>query len=164
MIQNNTSTCKHCGYLKAECTCGKRRNTSGDPVTYQNYNDYRGMMDGNYSQTSRIQRSNPEERKLMTELNPVDGETLTNFIKRTDIAENEVIKYAIQHHLFGTRKGAWACHTTTRYCFICVTAQFLNICRTLFTQLPPEITDNFILEVFDDEENNTHINLINQTS
>jgi len=128
-------TCKSCGYEMKYCICGKKKNSSGDVQLYQNYNDYREASYQNYAVTSKINRTTREERKIMEELSPVDGELLSTYLKRTEIAEHELIQYSIHYHLYGTRKGAWACHTGSRYCFICSTAQYLNVNRAIYENL-----------------------------
>lgn len=132
-LYNNPRTCTSCGYTIDQCLCGKPRNTSGDVVKFPNYNDLRNNND--YSLTGRVNRSDPETRKIMEELNPIDGENLDNFIQRTIIAEEKLCEYSMQHHMYGTKK-AWACHTTSRYCFICTLVQFVNVHRMILETYP----------------------------
>lgn len=127
-----TGTCNGCGYEKRHCMCGRKRNTSGDYAAYQNYRDYRNIND--YAMTARINRTSVEERKIMEELLPVDGELLTTYIKRSSVAEQKLTEHSIQHHLYGTKK-VWACHTSSRYCFICTMAQYVNVHRALWNSL-----------------------------
>lgn len=134
----NEKTCTHCGFQRSQCVCGKKRNTSGDVALFNNYTDFRGTAD--YALTSRISRTNPSERKLMEELQPIDGEELTTFIKRTDIAEEKLNEYSIAQHLWLTKKGVWACHSGSRYCFICTLVQ-LNNCNKAFLSILPSIID-----------------------
>jgi hypothetical protein len=112
--------------------CGRKRNTSGDYQLYSNYIDYRGTDD--YAVTARINRSSAEERKLVEELSPVDGELLITFIERTSLGIEKVCENGIKHHLFGTKK-VWACHTSSRYCFICVMAQYVSTLGALWITL-----------------------------
>ena len=126
------TTCSHCGYQRVHCQCGRPRNTSGQPRMYQNYNDYRGEDD--YAVTSRINRTSAEQRKIMEELLPYDTQLLSDWLKQAEIAEEQLTKNAVHHHLYGTKK-AWACHTTSRYCFICVMAQYINTHRSIYMLL-----------------------------
>ena len=132
MMREKVGTCDHCGYLKRNCMCGRKRNTSGEVVMYSNYTDLRNSDD--YAMVSRIQRTSKEERKIMEELNPVDGENLITFLKRNDTAEFELCKYAIHRHLFGTKK-TWPCHTTTRYCLVCTLVQVVSVNRALWESM-----------------------------
>lgn len=146
-------TCPHCDYPKRDCHCGRRKNTSGDYVAYNNYTDYRGT--DNYAMTARINRGvSPEERHIMEELQPMDEELLSNYIKRTEIAEHNLCKYSIQHHLYGTKK-VWACHTSSRYCFICVLVQFVNVTRAIFQFIGEEEAKKIVIHVRDDPEKGT---------
>ncbi len=126
-------TCTHCGFAMYECTCGKKRNTSGEVVAYQNYTDYRGFSD--YATTRRITHEE-NKQKYMEELHPLSGETLLAFFKRTQTHIQQLNEYSIQHHLVGTKKGAWQCHTSSRYCFICVQVQLTNLLCSIIETLP----------------------------
>ncbi len=117
-------TCTHCGFTRAECICGKKRNTSGDVVAYQNYTDYRGFLD--YATTRRISQAETKQ-KYMEELHPLPNENIMAFFERTAKHIQQLNEYSIQHHLVGTKKGAWQCHTSSRYCFICVQVQLTNL-------------------------------------
>ncbi len=101
---------------------------------YTNYNDYRNDSNAPYSMTARINRSPEIARKFMEELQPVNDEMLTNFYTRTEIAEKELVSYGIHQHLYGTKR-VWSCHTSSRYCFICTKAQYIDIHRSINTQL-----------------------------
>lgn len=131
MLQKS-GTCPHCDYPKSDCHCGRKINTSGDYVAYNNYTDYRNTAD--YAMTARINRTSSEDRKIMEELLPVNGETVFNFLKRSDIAEQKLIEYSLQHHLYGTKR-VWSCHTSSRYCFICNLSQYLNMLRAMYNGL-----------------------------
>lgn len=136
------TTCTHCGYLKEQCQCGKKRNTSGDVVMFNNYTDQRGTSD--YSLTSKIGYASDDrikpKMKLMDELHPIDGEKLLTYLKRTEIGEIELSTYSIAQHLWLTKKGVWACHSSSRYCFICNLVQFNNVNRAIFETLQ-QLTD-----------------------
>ncbi len=108
---------------------------------YQNYTDYRQSSYDDYAVTKRINRTSAETRKIMEELAPVDGESVQTFLTRSDIGVRKLIEYSMHQHLFGTRKGAWACHTASRYCFICSTCQYLDILRSSLMQIQ-EINPN----------------------
>ncbi len=143
-------TCKSCGYAKANCMCGRKKNTTGDFAMYQNYKDFRDTND--YAMTARINRTSAEDRKLMEELFPINGETLETYLKRTDIAESKLIEYSINHHLYGTKR-VWSCHTSSRYCFICTLSQFLNSNRALYNSLQNIIdTSKILIHVNNDTE------------
>jgi hypothetical protein len=142
-------TCDHCGYDRVHCQCGRKRNTTGDPIKFQNYEDMRSSSD--YAMTSRIRRADPQQRKIMEELMPVDEELLLTYIKRTDIATNELCKYGVHQHLFGTKRE-WSCHTTSRYCFICTMAQFIDTMRGILTMIPQEKLSDLHIQVDNDPE------------
>lgn len=150
-------TCSGCGYEKKNCMCGRKKNTSGEYAMYQNYTDFRNSND--YAMTARINRTSSEDRKFMEELMPVNGELLITYIQRSEIAEQKLIEHSIQHHLYGTKR-VWACHTSSRYCFICTMAQFLNVNRAMFTLLPTiRNLENIKIKV-DDTQNPPLITLI----
>lgn len=130
-------TCSSCGYQMAYCECGKRRNTSGDVAKFNNYQDYysNNWARKNFAMTSRIERHSEAERKFMEELIPIDGENAITYIQRTDINEAKLIEHSIWYHLYGTRKGAWPCHTSSRYCFICNCCQMLEINRQVILEM-----------------------------
>ena len=143
IMLEKSGTCPHCGYEKKHCICDEgnqrgtihRRSTDGTIRKYNNYTDYREVDD--YAMASRINRTDPAKRKIMEELHPHDGESLHSFLERSDTASQKVAEHGIYHHLFGTKK-TWACHTTSRYCFICVLAQENECYRMLFQSLREE--------------------------
>jgi hypothetical protein len=142
-------TCQHCGYEKRNCMCGRKRNTSGDYVAYNNYTDYRNIND--YAMTARINRTSAEDRKIMEELLPIDGEPLDNYIERTNIAEQKLTEHAIQHHLYGTKR-VWSCHTSSRYCFICTMAQYINTTRSILMMMKDLEKTKYIINVDNSQE------------
>ncbi len=82
-----------------------------------------------YALTQSINRQ--EERdavKHMSSLFPVDGEKLDSWVRRTARDTLELTENARYHHIHGTSK-TWACHTSSRYCFICVLCDFVDILR-----------------------------------
>lgn len=115
--------------------CGRKKNVAGEYQVYQNYQNYREQSYQDYAVTKRTARNQEVERKFMKEFSPLDKENLYSYLKRTDVAMNEVIKFATHHHLYGTSKGAWQCHTATRYCFICTLTQLLNVNRTILSAI-----------------------------
>jgi hypothetical protein len=147
-------TCDHCGHMKSHCVCGRPRNTSGDTVKYNNYTDFRNHDD--YAMTARINRTSSEERKIMDELSPISGENLKTFIKRTSLAERKLTEYAVTHHLYGTKR-VWSCHTSSRYCFICTMAQYIEVNRMVLEHIPKP--ENYIINIDDDGK----INLVRST-
>jgi hypothetical protein len=140
-------TCSSCGYEKSQCHCGRKRNSSGEYTAYNNYTDYRNTSD--YSMTARINRTQSSDRKIMEELLPINGEPILTYLARTDIAETKLTEYSIQHHLYGTKR-VWSCHTSSRYCFICTLAQYVNTNRTLFKSLKDIIDLTNIIIIVDD--------------
>lgn len=147
MVLEKHGTCKSCGYENKHCICNQEnqhgtiypRNTSGNKRMYQNYTNYGAKEYDDYSRTSRIHKQNPQERKIMEELHPIDGELLITFLQRSEIAEQKLTEYSYNQHIYNTSK-TWSCHTTSRYCFICVMLQYVNVNRALFENLQ-EITD-----------------------
>ncbi len=142
-----SGTCDTCGYEKRNCMCGRKKNTSGEYVMYQNYKDFRKIDD--YAMTARINRTQTEDRKIMEELQPMDGEFLSNYIKRTELAEQKLIEYSINHHLYGTKR-VWSCHTSSRYCFICTMAQYLQNNRSILLSLEKS-TERYQIKIKDDK-------------
>ena len=139
------TTCLHCGFEKVHCICGKKRNSSGDVVKFNNYEDW-SRDDDQYSTVGRIDRpTNREvqERKMMEELMPYNKELVTSWLKRTDKAIHAATRYGYQQHIWGTRKP-WACHTTSRYCFICTMINYLD----MFRHLIPTLSDLTYLEKY----------------
>ncbi len=137
-----SGTCQSCGYEKKHCICNAKdtygtihlRNTSGKRRMYQNYSNYHSKDYEDYSRTSAIRPQNVQERKIMEELHPINNELLITFIERTAKAEEKLTEYALNHHVYGTSK-TWSCHTTSRYCFICVMSQFIDVNRALYESL-----------------------------
>ncbi len=118
-------TCLHCGYDSIHCKCGKERNTTGDVEEFQNYHNYDNEQD--YSRTApMIPRS--KEAHILEELKPVENEELITWIQRTNLGINKSSEHGIYHHIFGTRK-TWPCHTTNRYCIVCLPNQYINMQR-----------------------------------
>ncbi len=151
------STCPHCGFQLFECTCGKKRNTSGDVVAYQNYTDYRGFSD--YSTTKRLSHEETKQ-KYMEEINPLPDEILLSFFKRTDKHIQQLNEYSSQHHLVGTKKGAWQCHTSSRYCFICVQIQLTNLLTSIINTLPDLVNlENITFKTNIDDDGIYHYHL-----
>ena len=123
------NTCPHCGYARTFCICGRKRNTTGDVQKFQNYQDYTTDSD-NYAMTAKFKRPlDKHEKKFLEELNPINGEAITTWIKRSDLSASNVCGYGHSQHLWGTSKGEWACHRTSRYCFICTQIQHIQILR-----------------------------------
>jgi len=134
-----TGTCDNCGYEKMFCICNNsrtrssntgKRNTSGDLVRppYQNYQDQ--------DDYSRHQHYDPSstERKYMQEFYPIDKEPVSTYISRTNTASQKVIESSIYKHLYGGKK-VWPCHTTTRYCPVCILAQQVEALRQIVIAL-----------------------------
>ncbi len=152
------NTCPSCGYARTFCICGRKRNTTGDVQKFQNYQDY--TTDGdNYAMTAKFKRPlDKHEKKFLEELNPVNGESLITYMKRSDLSASNVCGYGHSQHLWGTSKGEWACHRTSRYCFICTQIQHIQMLRimiqAIYTQ-NPKIDLHFDIQNIEDE-NGTH--------
>ncbi len=130
-------TCPSCGYARTFCICGRKRNSSGDVQKFQNYQDYTNDAD-NYAMTAKFKRPlDKHEKKFMEELNPVNGEELQTYIKRSDLSALNLCGYAHSQHLWGTSKGEWACHRTSRNCFICSLIQHIQILRIMSQAVHP---------------------------
>lgn len=71
----------------------------------------------------------------MEELHPVDGEQLLTFMSRTEKAISNLTEYSNNQHIYNTSK-TWSCHTTSRYCFICVSNQYISVLRSIIELLP----------------------------
>ncbi len=134
-----TGTCDSCGYEKMFCICDNAkqrmhqtgaRNTSGD-IVRQPYLNYQAEDD-----YSRHQHYDPNsyERKFMEEFYPVEAEELTTYISRTNIASTKIVQSSVYKHLYGGKK-VWPCHTTTRYCPVCILAQQVEIRRKIIISL-----------------------------
>ncbi len=134
-----TGTCDHCNYEKMFCVCNNnklrnyntgKRNTTGDLVRppYQNYSEQ-----DDYTRRQHYQ-SNDMERKFMQEFFPINGEPLTNYISRTNLSSEKIIESSVHKHLYGGKK-VWPCHTTSRYCPICILAQQVEQLRQIITTL-----------------------------
>ena len=127
-------TCQKCGFDRRACTCGKKRNTSGDVQMFGNYTDWVTTPENFSMRTGG--GTTAKERKFMKELQPIHGETILSWINRTDYAVKELIQYALHHHTFGTKK-TWACHISSRYCIICVLCQQVEQTTGVLTSLIP---------------------------
>ncbi len=130
-----TGTCEVCDYEKMYCICNNnklrnyntgKRNTSGELVRppYQNYSEQ-----DDYSRHQHY-APNDMERKFMQEFFPIDKESLTNYIARTNLSSQKIIESSVHKHLYGGKK-VWPCHTTSRYCPICILAQQVEQLRQL---------------------------------
>ncbi len=141
-------TCDHCGYQRTFCQCGRPRNTSGEVTKFQNYTDYTGA-ELDFGLTSPMRRSSKEQRaekKYIEELNPTNKEKLYTYLQRTQKGMAAVRQKSHSYHLWETKKGIWPCHSTSRYCFICVKNQYLEFAELmaekfldLMDSLNPEI-------------------------
>ncbi len=127
------ATCSGCGFQTTACVCGRKRNTSGSTVQYNNYTDLRDTAD--YATTARINRSDGVTRKTLDEMSPMENENLQTYIERTSIAETKLVEWSIHHHIYGT-KSTWACHKTSRECFICLLCQQVELNRMVLEQIP----------------------------
>ncbi len=106
------------------------RNTSGDKVQFNYYDDWKGKKDLFALTSSVVREEKRDEVKHMSSLFPVHGEKLESWIRRTARDTLELTENARYHHIHGT-KSTWACHTSSRYCFICVLSDFVDILRCM---------------------------------
>ena len=122
---------------------------------YQHYDNYNKPHE-DYSITSPIYRSaETEERKFVEEAWPVDKEPLTTWINRTSIHEKELIEHIMYKHIFGGKRP-WPSHTTSRYCPVCVLAQFVNVTKAVmegFYELYPDQVNSTIIRVHKEPNN-----------
>ncbi len=134
-----TGTCSICDYEKMFCICHNqkirnnntgKRNTSGDLVRppYQNYSEQEDY--------ARHQHYDPNsyERKFMQEFFPIDLEPVSIYIARTNVQSEKIIQSSVSKHLYGGKK-VWPCHTTSRYCPICILAQQVEQLRQIIISL-----------------------------
>ncbi len=134
-----TGTCPNCDFEKVYCICDNtrirnhntgKRNTSGDLVRppYQNYSEQEDY--------ARHQHYDPNqyERKFMQEFFPIDREPLSIYISRTNLSSKKIIESSVHKHLYGGKK-VWPCHTTSRYCPICILAQQVEQLRQIIIAL-----------------------------
>ncbi len=134
-----TGTCPNCDFEKMHCICDNqrqrnhntgKRNTTGDLVRpdYQNYS-----QQDDYTRRQHYD-PNSYERKFMEEFFPIDQEVVSTYIARTNMASNKIIESSIHKHLYGGAK-VWPCHTTSRYCPVCILAQQVEQLRQLIIAL-----------------------------
>ncbi len=144
-------TCSSCGYEKQYCICETNnqhgtiypRNTSGETRKFQNYDHYNSNTD-DYARTAPMYRDPyGNERKFMEELYPVNDETVSTYLKRTEIASDQLIQSSMHKHIFGGRKP-WPSHTSSRYCPVCTLCQFVET-LTQILQLLPDTKLKFIV-------------------
>ncbi len=88
----------------------------------------------------------------MAELFPVDKETLSNYIKRSDIGATALIQSSMHKHIYGGRKP-WPSHTSSRYCPVCNLCQALETLRQIIIQLPQEIQEKALFNITEPEPN-----------
>ncbi len=106
------------------------RNTSGDKVQFNYWDDWKGKKDLFALTSSVVKQEEKSEVKHMSSLFPVDGERLESWIRRTARDSLELTENARYHHIHGT-KSTWACHTSSRYCIICVACDYVDILRCM---------------------------------
>ncbi len=113
------------------------RNTSGEEVKFNYYDNSNYYSKDSYARTSPLnknEREQTKEAKQMAEFLPVHEEYVTSWMRRSASASHKLTEHARYHHIFGTSK-TWACHTSSRYCFICELCNFLDMMRTLILSL-----------------------------
>ncbi len=126
----STSTCTHCGYDTLHCECGKPRNSSGDVTRYTNYTNWKDKQNM-YAMTSpRMYQRDSENNKFFEEILPINNEELKTWVERTTVHTIKLTEYSRDHHIYGTKR-VWACHSSSRYCFICTLCDFVDILRSL---------------------------------
>ncbi len=107
-----------------------KRNTSGEleRPPYLNY-----QADDDYSRHQHYD-PNSYERKFMEEFYPIEQEQVSTYISRTNLASTKIVQSSVYKHLYGGKK-VWPCHTTTRYCPVCILAQQVEILRKIIIAL-----------------------------
>ncbi len=124
-------TCTHCGYDMELCQCGKKLNMAGNVEKYQNYNNYENPNRNPFAMTSpRMYQRDEESNKFFTEILPINNEEVAIWVQRTQIHTEKLTSYSRNHHIYGTKRE-WACHSSTRYCFICTLCDFVDILRSM---------------------------------
>lgn len=107
-----------------------KRNSSGDLVKFNYYTDYTKEKNL-YAMTSSIhQQQQRNEIKHNNDILPIDRESLNIWLKRTIKSSMDLTEYSRNQHIHGTTK-TWACHTSSRYCFICTLCDFVDILRIM---------------------------------
>ncbi len=81
-----------------------------------------------YAMHTATRAKDVEHLKFMEELFPEEDEALENWIRRTARHVHKLTEYAFHQHIYGTKR-TWACHESSRYCFICVLSQMLETLR-----------------------------------
>ncbi len=115
-----------------------KKNTSGDEVKFNNFDNSNYALN-DYSRIGKMrpaqnERYDSKEAHQMIEFLPVDGENCMSWQRRTAQAAYKLTEHSRYYHVYGTSK-TWACHTTSRYCFICELCNFVDMLRTFINSL-----------------------------
>ncbi len=82
-----------------------------------NYDRYSQPDD--YSISAGLKREDIKTQfRFNAQFIPIQGESLSNWMKRIKKACDGLEEYATEKHIFG-KKGAWYCHFGYSSCFIC---------------------------------------------
>ncbi len=106
------------------------RNTSGDKVQFNYWEDWSTKKDLYAMTASNVRAEEAGSVRHSTQLLPVDGERLQKWISRCARDSMELTERARYHHIHGTSK-TWACHSSMRSCFICETCDYVDILRCM---------------------------------
>ncbi len=98
-------------------------------MKYSNYTDFSSEQNM-YAMHTPIRAKDIEQLKYMEELFPEEQEHLDTWLRRTARHVHKLTEYAYHQHIYGTKR-TWACHASSRYCFICVMSQLLQNLRNM---------------------------------
>ncbi len=113
-----------------KCECGKKRNTSGDVAKFSHYVNYENEKNMFALTTPRMYQRDSEANKFFDEILPIQGELLSVWIERTSVHTMKLTEYSRNQHIYNTKR-TWACHDSSRYCFICTLCDFVDVLRMM---------------------------------
>ncbi len=94
-----------------------------------NYTDY-STEENMYAMHTPTRAIDVERLKYFEEIFPVDGEENESWVRRTAVHIHKLTEYAYHHHIYGTKRK-WACHESSRYCFICTLCNIIEVIRNM---------------------------------
>ncbi len=154
-------TCSHCGYEMEKCQCGHKRNTSGDVASFSHYTNYSDEKNMFSMTTPHMYQRDEEANKFFEEILPINTEDVKVWIERTQVHTTKLTEYSRNQHIYGTRT-TWACHKSSRYCFICTLCDFVDVLR-MFIQgiqdLFPDKPIHWVVDVSKDGRSSYHVSL-----
>jgi len=98
-------------------------------MKYTNYTDY-SEEKSMYAMHTATRARDVEAMKYFEELYPENGEHLDTWIRRSARHVHKLSEYAYHQHIYGTKR-TWSCHESSRYCFICTMASFIEVLRNM---------------------------------